>query len=578
LALSLAAPALGSPARGTARAGGGSDGPGDPFAVQLLTFNDFHGQLRPPEGRDATLGTTVDPSNTTVGGSEYLATTLNQLRAQATHSITAVAGDAIGASPFLSAAFRNEPTIEALNAMGLDVAAVGNHEFDAGISELLRMDRGGCSKVDGCYFPGQRFKGANFPYLAANVYKKTGTKLAKSPVLPATHIEKRGGVKIGFIGMTLSATPNLVDQRGIKGYVFLDEVVAAQKAAKKLAKAGVKAIVLLVHEGGLQKGNKDQCAGASGPILDIAARVDPRIDVIVSGHTHQSYVCNVPDPAGNPRLVTSASSLGRLVTDTTIMVDPVSEDVIRDQVAAHNELVVRTTKDPAQTAIINRWTPLEGAKGDTKTGMIGSDITRSASRDAESALANFVADSQLHTTAPTGQGGAQIAFMNPGGVRADLTYAPSTMSTGQPESVPGLVRYSEAFAVEPFGNNLVTMGYTGAEIQQILEEQFIPNRAGAAPKLILGVSKGFEFNWVESNPAGSKVPDDSVKLNGVPLDQNKIYRVVANAFLAGGGDGFATFTKGRDPVGGGVDIDALVGYFATAPVMTSPGVDRIHES
>jgi 2',3'-cyclic-nucleotide 2'-phosphodiesterase (5'-nucleotidase family) len=306
--------------------------------------------------------------------------------------------------------------------------------------------------------------------------------------------------------------------------------------------------------------------------------VDPRIDVIVSGHTHQAYICTVPDPAGNPRLVTSASSLGRLVTDTKIMVDPVSKDIVRSEVDSHNDLVARTTKDPVQTAIINRWAPLEGAKGDTKTGMIASDITRSVSRDAESALANFVADSQLYATAPDGQGAAQIALMNPGGVRADLTHAPSTMSNGQLESVPGLVRYAEAFAVEPFGNNLVTQSFTGAEIQQILEEQFIPNRAGAAPKLILGVSEGFEFNWVESNPAGSRVPDDSVKLNGVPLDPGTTYRVVANAFLAGGGDGFATFTKGRDPVGGGVDIDALVGYFATAPVMSSPGTDRIHES
>jgi 2',3'-cyclic-nucleotide 2'-phosphodiesterase (5'-nucleotidase family) len=557
----------------------GSDGPAEPFAVQLLSFNDFHGQLRPPEGRDATLGATVDPTNTTVGGSEYLATTLNELRSQATYSITALAGDAIGASPFLSAAFRNEPTIEALNAMGVDVSAVGNHEFDAGIAELMRMDKGGCSPVDGCYFPGQKFKGADFPYLAANVFKTSGKKLSTNSVLPATHIEKRGGVKIGFIGMTLSDTPNLVDQRGIKGLAFIDEVAAAKKAAAKLAKQGVKAMVLLVHEGGIQSGNKDACAGASGPILDLASRVDPRIDVMITGHTHQAYICTIPDPKGQPRLVTSASSLGRLVTDTTVMVDPISRDIMRSGWTAHNDLVARSTaKDAAQTAVINRWAPLEGAKGDTKTGMIASDITRSASRDAESALANFVADSQLHIAAPSGQGGAEIALMNPGGVRADLTYAPSKMSNGQLESEPGFVRYSEAFAVEPFGNNLVTQTFTGAEIQQILEEQFIPNRAGAAPKLILGVSRGFEFNWVDANPAGSKVPDESVKLNGAPLDPNKSYRVVANAFLAGGGDGFATFTKGSDPVGGGVDIDALVDYFKTAPVMTSPGTDRIHES
>lgn len=551
----------------------GSDGPAEPVSLQLLTFNDFHGNLQPPSGRDATLGLTVDPTATPVGGAEYLASKLAQLRAQAPNSITAVAGDLIGASPFLSAAFHDEPTIESMNAMGVDVAGVGNHEFDEGIPELLRMVRGGCRADTGCYFRKAPYKGTEFPYLAANVYRKGTTKT----VLPATTVVRRAGIKVGFIGLTLADTPLLVDQRGIRGYRFGSEVKAINKAARRLGKKGVRAIVVLIHEGGAQSGTKDQCIGASGPILGIAAGIDPAVDVIVSGHTHQAYICQLADPAGQPRLLTSAASFGRLVTETRLSLDPITGEVLRSTGNATNHLVDRAAADPRQTAIINKWQPLAGRIGDELVGRISGDILTAPNRDAESSMANLVADAQLAATAPSGQGGAQIAVTNPGGVRASLLYAPSARSDGTMEPEPGMVRYSEAYATQPFGNTLVTVDLTGAQVQAVLEEQYRPDRPGGAPKLILGVSRGLRFEWVESAPAGQKVPDESVTLDGAPLVAARTYRVAMNSFLAGGGDGFTTLSQGRNPTGGSVDLDALLAYLGASKVVDPPATDRIIE-
>ncbi|MGV1005343.1 MAG: bifunctional metallophosphatase/5'-nucleotidase [Candidatus Nanopelagicales bacterium] len=552
----------------TSATGAGSEEPTEPFQLQVLSFNDFHGNLRPPTGSSGSLGATVDPSNSLVGGVEYLSTKLSQLRAQSTYSITVAAGDLIGGAPFISQAFHNEPSIEAMNGVGLDVSSVGNHEFDAGITELLRMQKGGCGP-DGCYFKDSPFKGAKFKYLAANV---VNTKNKKT-VLPATKVLIRNGVKIGLIGMTLEGTPQLVDQRGIKGYEFHNVVKTANAAAKKLNAAGVKAIIVLLHEGGAQTGTKDECLAASGPIVAIAEQMSSKIDMLVTGHTHQAYICQIPDPAGHPRLVTSASAFGRLVTDTRVWLDPATGDFIRSQATSKNVLVDRATADPAQTALIAKWAPLEGVIGDRIVGRIDQDIMPGRGQ-IESAMGNLVADAQLASTSPSAQGGAQINFMNPGGVRAGLTYAPGKFSTGLPEPEPGMVTHAEAFAVLPFGNTLLTMDLSGAEIQQLLEQQYVAGRAGG-DRLILSPSLGFTFTWVDSAAAGSKVPDDSVKLNGVALDNAKTYRVSTNSFLGGGGDGFTVFQKGSNIVGGGVDLSALLDYMAKQPITKSPGIGRV---
>lgn len=528
--------------------------------VQILSFNDYHGWLETPTGTDATLGPALDPGNNLVGGGAYLATTLNNLRAGKHNSLTVTAGDLIGGTPFVSGLFHDEPSVESLEAMHLDVSSVGNHEFDEGLTELLRMQKGGCHPVDGCYFPKAPYDGAKFPWLAANVFYGT----SKRTVLPPTWVKKVDGVKVGFIGMTLEDTPVLVAQKGIQGLQFRDEVASANQAVKRLKEDGVKTVVVLLHEGGLQTGLYDQCHGISGPIVDIAKNLDPEIDLVVTGHTHQPYVCNIPDPKGRARWVTSASSFGRVVTETKLVVDRRSGDVVRDKVTSTNHLVLRTVApDHTQEVILAKWQALAGEKGGKVKGEATADITRSLGRNTESSLANLIADAQLAATSAAADGGAQIALMNPGGVRADLLAGPIT--------------FQELFNVQPFGNLLVTMNLTGQQLHDVLEQQAVPGRPGGRDILILGVSKGLQFEYLPSRAFGDRVPIETITLNDTPIDPGGTYRVTVNNFLADGGDAFAVFTQGTSRLGGGDDLAALVNYVGANKPVAPPATDRILE-
>ena len=532
-------------------------------SVQLLSFNDYHGHL---EATDPKLTTAEDPSQTAVGGAEYLSSTLSNLRAKAGKgsSLTVAAGDLIGGSPFLSGMFHDEPSVESLNQMGLDVSSVGNHEFDEGTTELLRMQDGGCHPTDGCYFPDQPYAGADFQWLSANVVRKdTGKTL-----LPGTSVKTVNGVKIGFIGMTLKATPTLVSPAGVSSVDFLDEVTTANAQAAALKKQGVKSIVVLLHEGGYQAGTINGCEGISAPIAQIAAQITPEVDQIITGHTHQGYVCSLPDPAGNNRLVTSAHDYGRVVTESTLVINTKSGEVMRDRSSAVNHLVARTApKDPAITTIIDKWNALAGP---LKTRIVGThteDILgdSSGNRGIETPMADLVADAILAGTDGANEGGAQIAFMNVGGVREDLPMAPKYAEA------PGQITYAEAFDVAPFNNLLVTIDLTGDQIRQALEQQYQPVAArGSRPMLALGVSKGFTYEWDASNPQGSRVVNGSMALNGSPIEATKTYRVGTLNFLADGGDLFTAFTQGTNRVGGPEDLANLVAYFEANPGLTAP--------
>ena len=381
------------------------------------------------------------------------------------------AGDLIGGSPFLSGAFHDEPAVESLEAMGLDVSSVGNHEFDEGTAELLRMQNGGCHPVDGCYFPEDPYDGADFEWLAANVVRRdTGRTL-----LPSTTVERVGGVKVGFIGMTLEATPTLVNPAGVSSVRFLDEVVTANREARKLKDRGVEAIVVLLHEGGLQTGTYQGCTGISGAVVGIAQSLNPEIDAVITGHTHQPYVCSLPDPRGQQRLVTSAASFGQVVTETNLVVNKRTGDVVRGSSTATNHLVARSavTADPAQTEIIAKWKTLAGPIGDQVVGHAASDIggdgvTGPTCRCEETPIGNLMADAILWGTSAPEDGGAELALINIGGIRAPLG--------------AGEITYAEAYAVQPFGNVLVTMDLTGAQLDTVLEQQFQPVSArGSRP-------------------------------------------------------------------------------------------------
>jgi len=419
--------------------------------LQILSFNDYHGHLQPPAGSDGTLVTAT--GTTTAGGVEYLTTHLRQLRQGHKNTLTVAAGDLIGGSPFLSGLFKDEPSVESLANLGLDVSSVGNHEFDEGVTELLRMQYGGCSPTDGC-FDGDGYSGASFPWLAANVAYKNGVTAPKPvpdygswfkastgrTVLPPTWVKSVQGTKVGFIGMTLEGTPELVAQAGIQDVTFADEVATANLAAQDLRKKKVEAIVVLLHEGGLPPAgaafdyncNAGSSAALSGPIVTIAKNLDPSIDLVVSGHTHQPYTCNIPDPAGQSRWVTSASSFGRVITETNLKLDRATGDVIRSSVQTVEHAVTRNVTPAAdQTATITKWNTLAGPVGNKVIGSITADITRGGTsgsrRDVESSLSDLIADAQLEATSAAGAGGAQLALMNPGGVRGDLVYAGSIL-------------------------------------------------------------------------------------------------------------------------------------------------------
>jgi 5'-nucleotidase len=542
--------------------------------VQLLSFNDLHGNLEPPSGSSGRVSELqADGTTKTIdaGGVEYLATHLREARKGKAYSVTAAGGDLVGASPLISGLFHDEPTIEALNQLDLDVTSVGNHEFDEGARELARLQNGGCHPTDGCY-AGKKFKGADFPYLAANVLDEKTDK----PILKPYWVWKKKDVRIGFIGVTLEGTPGVVSAEGVKGLKFKDEVETINKYAKVLRAQGVNSIVALIHEGGLPASgsyNYDcdsggSGSGISGPIVDIAKNITPSVDALVTGHTHAAYVCTVPDPSGRPRMVTSAASFGRLYTDTTLTYDRLTRDIVRTSVKSANHVVTRTVaKAPDMTELISRWNTLAAPIGNRAIGYISADVPNTGT---ESPMGDLIADAQLAYGKEL-DAGTDLALMNPGGVRAGLTYA---AKGGEGD---GVVTYAEGFTVQPFANTVNLQDFTGAQLIQVLKEQVSGTNA-ASPK-ILQPSSGLTYTLDLTKSGADRVVTDSIRLNGAAIDPAATYRVATNSFLAGGGDGFTTLGQGTNDLVGTDDLAALEKYLtanssAGSPI-SPPKTDRI---
>lgn len=522
--------------------------------VQLLGFNDFHGNLEPPQGGNGQIRTSNSPiTNVSAGGAEYLSTHLQQLEADnPLNTWTVSGGDLIGASPLLSALFHDEPTIEAMNIMGLDFNGVGNHEFDEGYEELERMQFGGCHPVDGCQ-DGTPFYGSIFEFLAANVV----SDVSNNPILPAyeivqaRYVEANGNIdedsKIAFIGETLEGTPQIVTPAGIQNLSFLDEADTVNMLVPHLKEKGVETIVVLLHQGGFQASPflYNTCNRLGGEIVDIVERMDDEVDVVVSGHTHQPYDCEI-----DGKLVTSASSFGRIITRINLTIDRATDDVVSK--SADNIIVTRDVgADPRITELIQHYEAIAGPIRDRVVGSASATIARTQNAAGESALGDVIADAQLAATAPTDFGGSKVAFMNPGGIRADIQ--------------AGDVTYGELFEVQPFGNTLVVKTCTGAQIEQLLEQQW------TTANRILQVSAGFTYTWDEGKTAGDRVDPGSIKIDGVTVAPNASYRVTMNSFLATGGDRFSVFTECTNQLGGEIDLDALVRYFVeNSPVAPGP--------
>jgi 5'-nucleotidase len=476
----------------------------------------------------------------------------------------------------ISSAFHDEPAVDALDDLGLAVSTVGNHEFDEGASQLLRMKRGGClsdgagvAYQDSCP-SGHSYRGSSFRYLAANVVTPTGSTL-----FPSYWIKHFGhGIKIAFIGMTLKGTPALTPPGGIAGLQFRDEVATANRLVPEIKKQGVQSIVVLLHQGGIPdyrvstttpskaappynfRCDSKQGLTPDSPVVAITKLLNPAIDLVVSGHTHEPYVCNVRDQLGRSRLITSASSYGRVFTDIRLTYNLRTGDIVRPKVTATNRIVTRSIKPDARVAaLVRQYRALLAPIASRVVGTIAVPLPNSASSTGEMALGDLVADSLAqHSTAAVG-GTPDVAFMNNRGIRAGFTHA-------------GNVTFGRAFIVKPPNTSLVSMAMSGQQIIDLLNQQWSGPNVGKHRK-ILQVSDGFSYRW-QATAAGPVLDEASVQINGTPLVKTQFYRVVANSFLSEGGDGFAAFASATNKVVGALDLDALVGYLQSYTTNIGP--------
>ena len=550
----------------------------DPVAIRIIGFNDFHGHLDPPKAAIETLNEAGEKIRVPSGGVAYLASAVDSLKAGQKNTVVVAAGDLIGASPLSSSLFLDEPSIMAMNMVGLEFNAVGNHEFDRGTEELLRMQSGGCEKytaAEPCRVD-RPFVGAKFGQLAANTIKADGQTLF-APYAIKTFGTDRNSVSVGFIGMTLQGTANLVSAGRIKGISFTDEADTANALVPKLRAAGADVIVVLIHEGVSNPGdiNNPKCDGVAGSLTAILDRLDPAIDVVVSGHTHQAYVCDYGQlNKERPILLTSAGSRGQVVTGIDLKIDPVSRKllsktarniVVQSEAYSGSRGAVALVADlPAFTpradlaALVARYR--EAAKAD-ETRVVGSlsgPATREKSRAGESLMGNLIADAQLAATQSADNGGAQIAFMNPDGIRAEIV-----------PDADDKITFGSVFSAQPFGNQLVVKTLTGNQLKEVLEQQF----NNPSWIRVLSPSNGFRFGYDLSKPVGQRV--NFATLNGVPIDDAKLYRVAVSDFLSNGGDLFAGFVKGTNPTVGPTDLEAFIAYVGRPDVTALPALDRI---
>lgn len=485
-----------------------------PLNMKLFAINDFHGQV--------STGQRV--SNRPVGGAAYLASYIKQRRQQVPYSLTVHAGDWVGASPPVSALLQDQPAMEFANQLGIDVATVGNHEFDEGLAELRRLVNGGAHPTAGAW------AGANFPYITANVVETSTGKTIFPPYL----IKNVAGARIGFVGAVLKGTPEIVSASGVAGLEFRDEAESINAAVAELKQRGVKAIIVLLHEGGTQNA---QTGALSGPVFTIANKLDAEVDVVVSGHTHTSINAEV-----NGKLITQGLSYSQAFADISLTIDRARRDIVTKKaeiVMTYNDTI---EADAEIGALVKKY---EDQVGPLINQVIGNTTTRLESArtaDTDTSLGNLIADAQRVTM------GTQMAFMNPGGIRAPIE--------------AGEVTYGELFTVQPFGNSLVKMDLTGEQVYALLNQQWQPQADGSITLRILQIS-GLSYTYVDANPVGQKVTE--VRFNNAPIDRAATYSVTVNSFLADGGDAFTVLRQGANRVGGPVDLDALIQFVKSLP-------------
>ena len=555
--------------------------PPGPVEVKLIAFNDFHGNLQPPKSSIDHPAPGPEAVRVPAGGAAYLASAIQDLRARNPNNLVVSAGDMIGASPLVSALFLDEPTIHAMNLIRVDYNAVGNHEFDRGQAELLRMQKGGCEKNSvrqPCAV--EPFPGARFGFLAANVVRQDGSTLFPAYAI-RTFGKGRSQVKVAIIGMTLKDTPTVVTPAGVAGLSFRDEADTVNALVPRLRSEGADAIVVVVHQGVYSKlGYNDQSCGAiEGDLLPILDRLDPAVDVVVSGHTHHAYVCDYGriNPA-RPILLTSGASYGRLVTDIDLTIDPAAGRVTAKRarnIVVQSEAftgsrgetpltdaVPRYAAEPAVAALVDRYVKAAEPIAARAVGRLAGPALKENNEHGESVLGNLIADAQLAATKGPASGNGRVALMNPGGIRADLVPAPD-----------GGISFGQLFAAQPFANMMVVKSLTGRQLRTVLEQQFASGSNSVANPYILSPSHNLRFAYDLSKPEGQRIV--LLTVDGQPVRDEAVYRVAMNNFLAGGGDNFTLFKEGTEATGGVQDVDALEAYIAAAGSLTPPALGRV---
>lgn len=596
-----------------------------PFTVKLVGFNDYHGNLETP----GTFGSnTLVPSaqRPAVGGAEYLAAYVARMKAANPLNVVVGAGDFIGATPLISALFNDEPAVETLNLIGVEFNAVGNHEFDKGKAELLRLQNGGCKQVNGvpdansCRGFGSAssgtFDGARFKWLSANVVDVTTGKT----LLPAYGLKSFNGVKVAFIGMTLKGTPGIVTPTGVAGLQFNDEADTVNALVPKLKAQGINAVVVLVHQGGFQNtltgvsnqaitsdingctGDLKNTDGSDSDLRAIVSRLDDAVDLVISGHSHAAYNCSantvdvrgttlanavttarptgIPNKVGRLIPVTSSSAFGRVLTEVDLTIDPATRDIAA--VSPRNVLVDRSNASiqadiaaaPAVKNVVSAYKQAVSPLANAVIASITAGMTNTANAAGEMEAGDLIADAQLAATQPANLGGAQIAFMNAGGVRS-----PGFVDAAN--VYPHHLTYGEAFTVQPFGNSLVTLTLTAQQLKDVLEQQFAGCLGQGTANRVMQTASSLKYTWSLSGTCGTRIRDvtftptdvtvaphqvqgaaEYIVVNGVVQNPGKTYRVTVNNFIATGGDGFGVFTAGTQVLGGAQDIDALTAYLA----------------
>ncbi|MFB7140294.1 bifunctional metallophosphatase/5'-nucleotidase [Gottfriedia sp. NPDC056225] len=474
--------------------------------VQLLGINDFHGQLN----------TTRKFNGRNVGGAAYLSAYLKQKKKENQNTILVHAGDMVGGSPPISSFLQDEPTIEVLNRMDFDYGTLGNHEFDRGVKEMMKLIYGGKNAKT------EYFNGANFPYLCANVIDDQTGKT----ILPPYSIKKINGVPIGFIGVVIKDTPKIAPPNQTAGVKFIDEATAINHSVEALKKQGVKAIVVIAHDGGSQSNSTGK---VTGDIVRMAKKMDDEVDVIISGHTHTYLNKEV-----NGKLIVQAYSYGTAFSDIHLKIDTKTKDIIDK----HAKIVMvyqdAIKPDPEIKVMIQKYESKIAPVVNKVVGKAGDDVFSKKNHDGESSLGSIIADSQRNAM------NSDFAFMNFSGIRADLPKGDVTMD--------------ELVTIQPFKLKLVKMTLTGEQIRKLLNQQWQYN----GNVRMLQIS-GLKYTWDDSKQPGQKVIK-IMRTDGTPINTQTKYSVTTNSYLSNGGDNFSVLLDGKNKIVGLTDLDAFENY------------------